>query len=135
LNEIQEKSNCNGLNGKVVKIQSKISICLTNEKFIEINNANSGNYVVKGESSQFGITNSEYAIINVSDKIIKLNTKYKNNLKYLYVNILCDKATTTYRVMEKDDSCPKDSGTGLLQGDKILELECTNSKCVNGINP
>jgi len=66
LNEIHEKkSNCNGLNGKVVKIQLKVSICLTNEKFIEINNANSGNYVVKGASSQFGITNSEYAIINV----------------------------------------------------------------------
>ncbi|KAL6632904.1 hypothetical protein U3516DRAFT_497836, partial [Neocallimastix sp. 'constans'] len=120
--ETSETVDCSNKNGQLMIFGSQLLICLSEDKYIEIS-SNSGNYVVKGASIQFGIEENAYAIINVNENYVKLNTQYRNNLAYIYVNILCDNPSTTYKIMDKNASCPQKSD-GNFNFDNILELFC-----------
>eukprot|EP00833_Pecoramyces_ruminatium_P006858 jgi/Orpsp1_1/1180890/evm.model.c7180000075024.2 len=66
--------------GKVFYDSNKISICLnydTKAYAVELNSTNSGNYILEKDAENvFGLqSGSNYALINIKDKIITLNTK------------------------------------------------------------
>eukprot|EP00833_Pecoramyces_ruminatium_P011233 jgi/Orpsp1_1/1185265/evm.model.c7180000092984.1 len=57
---------------------------------LELNNYNSGNYIVGKNSTEdiFSISGSDtHAIITITDSIVILKTNYSNGLKYIYANI------------------------------------------------
>jgi len=125
VNEITKSSKCTDeLIGELVSIGDQLSFCLTRSTAVSLTNANKGIYVVAGKSGDiFGIDSSslDYGIVNVDENLITLNTKYTNNMKYVYV----DKTDTgKYKVLERTSTCPttKDS-------ESILELECQNGLC------
>ncbi|KAL6611167.1 hypothetical protein U3516DRAFT_551614 [Neocallimastix sp. 'constans'] len=132
-------TECNENNiGKLFLLNEKINICLiyygSNSFSIEINNANTGEYVVyKSDTSNnlFGTSNEKpYAIISINDKSILLNKKYSNGLKYTYVNKDGSSVSSMYKVMTKGDACPKTTGANPIINDaSILELECTEGLC------
>jgi len=81
--------------GKVFLANGKLSLCLnydaneTKEYSVELNTNNSGKYVIaKGSNDIFGLESNNYAIINITDKIITLNTKCKlTEIDYIYIEL------------------------------------------------
>lgn len=76
--------------GKVFYDSNKISICLnydTKAYAVELNSTNSGNYILEKDAENvFGLqSGSNYALINIKDKIITLNTKCKLNRRHLFL--------------------------------------------------
>jgi len=124
---IETAINHSGKNGEVNK-DSKLTLCLISDQSIELNNANSGNSVVKGSSSFFffffffffDISETEYAVVSINGKSVMFNTSYNNNLKYLCVDKTCDKDSTKYRVMDKGYTCSKESGINNIMIDNIV---------------
>ncbi|ORY26729.1 hypothetical protein LY90DRAFT_628881 [Neocallimastix californiae] len=131
-NTVDECDN-NGL-GRIVYKDNKLSICLNGVTAVDIVKSNNGNYMVTGSgtdsNSDNGSGNSEedilfaskgkFAIITIKDQIITLNSKYNNNMKYVYVN-----SSGNQKVMEKGNTCPKN---GSLISD-VLEFECNRGIC------
>lgn len=123
-NTMAKESCTNKIGELVLSDNSIISICLTKDNAVELDNSHSGNYVVeKGKNDIFGIAESGgYAIINVKENVAILNKDYKNQLKYIYVN-------DSYKVMNKEDkTCPMKTKDAIDE-EKILELECDNGIC------
>lgn len=124
---VDPKDGCSNNIGKLIVLESKLSICLASDKSIELNNVNTGNYIVEnGSNDIFGIVEGGYAIITVNEKSVILNKEYDNKLKYVYVN----NENKSLKVMEKGNTCPKDaSKNNAIKSDDILELECENGIC------
>ncbi|KAG4102880.1 hypothetical protein H8356DRAFT_1271582 [Neocallimastix lanati (nom. inval.)] len=116
--------------GRIVYKDNKLSICLDGKISVDILKSNNGNYMVTGSgrksNSDNGSSNSEedilfasngeYAIISIKDQIITLNSKYNNNMKYVYVN----SSSGNQKVMEKSDTCPMNNN----KITDVLEFEC-----------
>ena len=108
-----------------------LSICInyitTSRKSVEIelSLSNNGYYVVAGSAGNIFTRNTEeYAIIKIDGQVITLDSKYKNNSKYIYANM---SDNGKYKIMESKDSCPKNNN--VIDGDNILELKCKNGIC------
>ncbi|KAG4102892.1 hypothetical protein H8356DRAFT_929880, partial [Neocallimastix lanati (nom. inval.)] len=108
-----------------------LSICInyitTSKKSVEIelSLSNNGYYVVAGSAGNIFTGNTEeYAIIKIDGQVITLDSKYKNNSKYIYANM---SDNGKYKIMESKDSCPKNNN--VIDGDNILELKCKNGIC------
>jgi hypothetical protein len=96
---------------------------------IELNSNNSGNYAIPKSTDLdiFGLADSQYALITITDKIITFNNTYKNNLLYVYVN---ESQAGKNKLIEKGDTCPKTTGSSpTWDSESIVELDCKNGKC------
>eukprot|EP00833_Pecoramyces_ruminatium_P013887 jgi/Orpsp1_1/1187919/evm.model.d7180000061158.1 len=130
---IEIGTTCESANdvGKIIYASNKISLCLNyvagaaNQLSIELNATNSGNYILpKNNDNIFGLSSDQYALINVNDKVITLNKKYDNKLKFVYAN------TDSNKIIEKGDTCPKTKdATPKWNDEKILEMNCVEGKC------
>jgi len=116
------KSTC-GSPGDIIytAASNKIFLCFsdnTSPITVELNSANSGDYALpKGDTSVFGLGNDEYAIITIKDKNVTLNSSYNKELKYVYAN-----KKASYKVIGKDDTCPKVTGGTAFDTENILEM-------------
>lgn len=120
--------------GKLYIPDSKTSLyfCLSSGIGMELNNANTGNYIVERNSNRdiFGLdVTYNRGIISLNDKEVTFNSKYSNKLKYIYANKI-----ENYKIMEKTstNTCPtKTGGDGkaMIDNSKIIEYECINGKC------
>lgn len=132
--EIAESENaCNSSTvGKIFLNQEKLSICFAYESggtpkeySIELNVANSGDYIIhKDATNLFGLSSQQdYAIVSVKDRIVTINKNYDNELKYVYAN-----KSGKMKLIKKGDTCPPKTGGG-FDTDNIMELNCTEGKC------
>jgi len=127
--------------GRIVYKDNKLSICLDGKISVDILKSNNGNYMVTGSgrkgNSDNGSSNSEedtlftskgkFAIISIKDQVITLNSKYNNNVKYVYVN---NSSSGNLKVIEKGDTCPMEDN----KITNVLEFECNNGVCTKKTN-
>ncbi|ORY29703.1 hypothetical protein LY90DRAFT_512800 [Neocallimastix californiae] len=117
--------------GRIIYKDPILSICVNDGVEIELSLSNNGYYVVAGSTGNiFTEDDNKYSIIKIDGKVITLDTKYKNNSKYIYVN---SGNSGKYKIMDSKESCPKKDS--IFDKDSILELKCTNGECTEPTSP
>jgi len=111
--------------GNIIYNDQKFSICLNSGLTVNLNENNNGNYILnKGHGNIFINSDDEmnYALININEKDIILNTK---GLKYVYIY---KSVNENHKIMKNTDTCPEDDN-GIIKNE-IFELICNKEgKC------
>lgn len=122
------ETECSAANiGRLFEDENSISLCLDNDIKFDISSSTSVNYLVAKNSNSiyniFGITknNEKYAIVNIKDNVVTLNSDYDNKHKYVYA------LKESRKILEKGDTCPKEND--VCDESKILEVLCTKGTC------